>query len=79
MLENIKVPTKDLDDEYKEAACELENQCFTKWLSIPKEQFHLLATKPTSCSNLLTVPIWKSTIEAVLNKLDNFLFALSQV
>ncbi|XP_065213762.1 uncharacterized protein LOC135840931 [Planococcus citri] len=79
MLEGIRVPTSQPNDEYKEAACESENECFTKWLSIPSSQFQIISAKPVSCSNLLTVPIWKSTVEKVLNKLDNFLYAVSLI
>lgn len=79
MLEGVKLPTSESDDKYEEMACEAENQCFTKWLSVPGELFHYLAANPISCSDILTVPIWKSTIKDVLDKFDKFLYAFSQV
>ncbi|XP_065213985.1 uncharacterized protein LOC135841106 [Planococcus citri] len=78
MLENIKLPTSELSDKNREAACEPEHECFAKWLSVPSELFHYPAAEPTSCSNLLTVPIWKSTIGDVLKNLDIFLHAFSE-
>ncbi|XP_065225088.1 uncharacterized protein LOC135848920 [Planococcus citri] len=65
-------------EKSSEAACGGKNgkECLSKWLLIPIDQFHFGSYRDSICSNMATVPLWSSTLELVMKKLDKFLYAL---
>ncbi|XP_065213273.1 uncharacterized protein LOC135840580 [Planococcus citri] len=63
----------------QKAECEAEFDCLEKWSLIPTDQFQFGSSSPLICSNITTVPIWRSTVKKILEKLDRYLYALTQV
>ena len=68
-----------LPQNLSEGACELGYKCLKKWLLIPSDQFQFETSSSLICSNMTTIPIWSSTVEGIMQKVDNFLYALHQV
>ncbi|XP_065225149.1 uncharacterized protein LOC135848966 [Planococcus citri] len=73
IFSNLLLPEKS-----SEAVCGGKNgkECLSKWLLIPIDQFHFGSYRDSICSNMATVPLWSSTLELVMKKLDKFLYAL---
>ncbi|XP_065213033.1 uncharacterized protein LOC135840429 [Planococcus citri] len=78
-FKNVKIPTSEPEDEYKEVACESETECLIKWSLIPSDEFRFQGPKHISCSDSVTVPIWKTVANEMLNALDNALYALQEI
>ncbi|XP_065224368.1 uncharacterized protein LOC135848395 [Planococcus citri] len=74
VLGGVKLPPPEA-----EGACEPEYECLMKWQLIPADQFQFGYSESLSCSNLTTVPLWRSTLEGIMKKLDHYLYTLSRV
>ncbi|XP_065210277.1 uncharacterized protein LOC135838535 [Planococcus citri] len=60
-------------------ACKNTYECFEKWSLIPTDQFQFGSSALPTCSNVTTIPIWSSILKRILQKVDDFLYALSRM
>ncbi|XP_065210551.1 uncharacterized protein LOC135838732 [Planococcus citri] len=56
-----------------------EYKCLEKWSLIPADQFQFGTSNPPTCSNMTAIPIWSSKVKDILQKLDDYLYLLSQI